>query len=332
MKIFSLKPLTLHLLYILFGYTTLLIPSIITYNNIHNSLNSYEEFITFEKEIFQELIDFQSNLLKKDDIDHLLNSYSNNKKRSFKLEYLENTQKIFKTYIKEINNFDNDNLDEDLIKLNIELQQINNYINKMIISPNSFKNININKKINNILFLIYTKNKNLNYNNFKQYSYINLEYHTEINIYLENFKYMFFILIILFILSLSNWNKRRILGELNNKLIIKYKMVFNECINPTLLLNNNGDILEINDKLRRKIGAPKYHFINKKYTELFADSNLDPLMNYIVDKNDISYFENFNKCEILTYSNNNKLSAEFFITTIYFESEYWYIINFKNIK
>lgn len=323
-----IRPLYLHLFLIFVGYSIIFIPSVYFYNQVSISFQNYEEFIDFEKQLFRELIDFQKNILKKEDIEYI---FTQSNKIESNNAYLKKIKNIFSNYINEINKFNADEIDEDLIHLSLKMKQINNYIEKILKKPDNFKNIDINKQINSVLYMIYDKNNKLNYNNFEHYSYVNLEYYNESKSHLEKFNYVFIALILLFIISLYNWNKRRLLEKKNIETITKYEMVFEACSNPILLMNNKGDILGINDKLRKKLEAPKTYFYDINYNDFIKNSLLEKLIKNKVNEEDFSFFDSVNNCELVTFHNKN-LKANYTVNIVNIEDGYLYLINFKNIK
>lgn len=323
-----IRPLYLHLFLIFFGYSIILIPSFYFYNQISNSFQNYEEFIYFEKNIFKELINFQKNVLKKDDIEYIINQ--ENIQITHK-KYFISVKNIFSNYIKEINKFDVDKLDDDLIELNLKMQHINNYIDKIIENDQQLKNVDIQKQINSVIYMIYEKSNKLNYNYFEHYSSVNLEYYNESKSHLQKFNYVFITLFILFLISLYNWNKRRLLEKKNIETIIKYEMVFDACSNPILLINNNGEIFGVSVKLRNKMQAPKYYFNNINYNDFIKSDLLSKLITKNVNTDDFSLFEKTNSCEIITFKNEN-LKANYTVNIVSTEDGYLYLINFKNIK
>lgn len=166
MRVFFSKPLLIHFMLILLAYSIIFITSVIIYNQTKNSFNTYEEFLDFEEDIFLELKDFESKVLTKNDIDYIYLK----KENINRTEYLENIHSIFERYIKEVDKFNADNLDDQLATINIKMKQVNMYIQKILDNPVSFKNIDIEAEIYNVIFLIYNKNNQMNYENFSHYS------------------------------------------------------------------------------------------------------------------------------------------------------------------
>ena len=323
------RPLYLHLFLIFFGYSIIFIPSFYFYNKVSNSFQEHEKFVDFEKKIFKELIHFQKNMLKKEDVEYIFIQTDKNINNK---EYLLSIKNIFSNYIEEINKFDVDKLNDDLIYLNLKIQQLNNYIEKILEQPDNFQNLDIQKQINSALYLIYEKNNKLNYNYFNHYSSVNLEYYNESKSHLKKFNYVFFILFILFLISLYNWNKRRLLEKKNIETIIKYEMIFEACSNPILLMNNKGDILGVSNKLKSKLEAPKSYFENNiNYNDFFKSPLLDKLITKNINSDDFCLFENLNSCLLVTFKNKT-LQANYMVNIVSTEEGYLYLINFKNIK
>lgn len=163
------------------------------------------------------------------------------------------------------------------------------------------------------------------------YSLVNLEYHKDLKNNLNNFQYIFFVFIILFFISIYNWNQRRVTEKENKELLIKYKMIFDACPHSILLLNNSGELLEINEKLRRKIGAPTHYFENKEYKEIITNTELYKLMIENVEEKDISHFENTQDCELVIYS-GKKIKAKYDVNAVKIKEGYLYVVNIKNFQ
>ena len=324
---FSIKPLVIHFLLILLAYTIIFVPSSIIYNNTNDSFETYEEFLSFEENIFIDLKNFQSKILTKDDLNYIYSEEDN----FDKIEYLQGIQNIFKRYIKEVDKFNIDNLDDQLAALNIKMKQVNLYISKILVNPSNFKNINIEKEIHDVIFMIYDKNNTMNYKNFQHYSLVNLEYYKDTRKNLENFKYIFFVFIVLFFISIYNWNQRRLTEKFAMELLIKYKMVFDACQNSVMLLNNKGQIIEINEKLRRKLGAPKHFFKDKNYKDIIKKSELYKIMVENVEEKDLLKLETAQDCELETYS-DGLVNAQYYVSSVNFKDSYLYLVNFKNIQ
>lgn len=246
--------------------------------------------------------------------DFKLKIISNNELKKFLL----NEEKVFDYYYlnKNINEIIEDI--EDLQKV-IELKElnylkkdfinINKLINKLLIAEIDINNEYVKKENINLINNVLSNLNELNnkYNEINKREYIKL-----LNSNFKNIKYMYFTIflnIILFLLVFINFkNIKNEEIELVNRLK-RYQLILNSAPNGIVIIDKEGNIVEINKKALQLVSWTSEDLIGQNYKKLLINNHI----NNLLENKEVVYNKFFKK-SYLKDSNNKEIEIETFVS------------------